>query len=326
MRLDEAVFKYNLDPAYIGDTVYFKFLSFNSWSNSLQDLSDVSSVPYTITGGAYTLSPPTGLTGTPGDGANNLSWTASPSGIVEGYRIYAVNNHTGMFGSAVLIGQVGNGTTTFIHGGLPGNDDWRYWVTAFNDQDESSPDGPEDLTTNAGGATAERFFGATGYANNLGVNNFATKGGLFTPAEDITVDAIYFLLDPSATGQDHMATIATETAGTIGAIVATSNVSQPNQTTPNLFRFEFASPVALTGGTRYLFAISNQSSTGTTPVRVGECQIGTQANVWVPNVRGEMITTNSWFEYNTTSLSVSQAPNQTFSTRICFHLDGEYTP
>lgn len=326
MRLDDAVFKYNLDPAYIGSTVYFKFPSFNSWGEALQDLSAISSYSYAVSGDAYALAPPANLTGTGGDGGNTLDWDASPAGILTGYKIYAVNNHSGSFGMATVVGTVGAGTTTFFHGGLPANDDWRYWVTAYNDQDESTEIGPEDLTTGAGSGGAERFFGATGYANNLGVNNFATKGGLFTPAEDITVEAVYFLLDPSATGQNHQVTIATESGGTISTIVATSNVYQPNQTTPNLFRFEFASPVALTGGTRYLFAISNQSGTGTTPVRVGECQIGTQANVWVPNVRGEMLTTNSWFEYNTTSLSTSQAPNQTFSTRICFHLDGEYTP
>lgn len=57
--LDDAVFKYNLPPAYIEQPLYFKFASFNVWGGGLQDLSAVSPVTYVPagTGLAFSNSP-----------------------------------------------------------------------------------------------------------------------------------------------------------------------------------------------------------------------------------------------------------------------------
>jgi len=57
--LDDAVFKYNLPPAYIEQPLYFKFASFNVWGGGLQDLSTVSPVMYVPagTGLAFSNSP-----------------------------------------------------------------------------------------------------------------------------------------------------------------------------------------------------------------------------------------------------------------------------
>ncbi len=41
-RMDNASFQYKVDPTYRGDTLYFKFLSFNSYGNNLQSLSNVA--------------------------------------------------------------------------------------------------------------------------------------------------------------------------------------------------------------------------------------------------------------------------------------------
>lgn len=73
-------------------------------------------------------------------------------GAPSGYKIYAVNNHTDPFGSAVLVGTVtGAATLQFTHVGLTADSPWRYWVTAFNFAGESSEDGPADATTTSAG-------------------------------------------------------------------------------------------------------------------------------------------------------------------------------
>lgn len=73
-------------------------------------------------------------------------------GTPTGYKIYAVNNHTDPFGSAVLVGTVTGATTLqFTHVGLVADSPWRYWVTAYNFAGESTEDGPADATTTSAG-------------------------------------------------------------------------------------------------------------------------------------------------------------------------------
>ena len=50
MRLDNAIFKYTYDPTWAGTTLYFKFLSFNSFEKSLQLLENVAAVAFTVPG------------------------------------------------------------------------------------------------------------------------------------------------------------------------------------------------------------------------------------------------------------------------------------
>jgi hypothetical protein len=50
--LGEGVLKVGMDPSWIGKTLYFKFLSFNTFGAALQSLSDVSPVTYTPIGTA----------------------------------------------------------------------------------------------------------------------------------------------------------------------------------------------------------------------------------------------------------------------------------
>lgn len=50
IRLDTQVFQYSFDPSLAGDTVYFKFTSFNLLQNQVQQLADVNAFPYTING------------------------------------------------------------------------------------------------------------------------------------------------------------------------------------------------------------------------------------------------------------------------------------
>jgi hypothetical protein len=48
--LDAAIFKYNVPPSYTGQTIYFKFQSFNAYGGGLQDLSALSAIAYAIAG------------------------------------------------------------------------------------------------------------------------------------------------------------------------------------------------------------------------------------------------------------------------------------
>jgi hypothetical protein len=54
-RLDN-VFKYPFGQGVIGQTLYFKFQSFNAWGGGVQSLADCAAYPYTVTGSAL-LSP-----------------------------------------------------------------------------------------------------------------------------------------------------------------------------------------------------------------------------------------------------------------------------
>jgi len=71
-RLDQAIFKYALPAAYIGQTLYLKFQSFNVYGGGLQDLATCTAYTYTPTGGGYGTgsggvpATPTGLSGATG--------------------------------------------------------------------------------------------------------------------------------------------------------------------------------------------------------------------------------------------------------------------
>lgn len=50
MRLDGSAFEWQFPANYVGQTVYFKFLSFNAFGNGTQNLADVGSYPFSPTG------------------------------------------------------------------------------------------------------------------------------------------------------------------------------------------------------------------------------------------------------------------------------------
>ncbi len=63
VRIDEAICKGDpLDIAMIGQTIFFKFCSFNAYGGGLQQLADVDVHQYTITGSMFKL-PPADVTG-----------------------------------------------------------------------------------------------------------------------------------------------------------------------------------------------------------------------------------------------------------------------
>lgn len=77
--------------------------------------------------------------------ANFLEWDPPVTGgTPTEYRVYAVQDPVGSFGSAILVGT--SQSTTFTHSGLGGGATWRYWVTAYNFAGESTTLGPVNST------------------------------------------------------------------------------------------------------------------------------------------------------------------------------------
>jgi hypothetical protein len=90
-----AILIYDLPAQYIGKTIWFKFLSFNTFGNALQDPSTVVAYSYTTTGAGYgggtggVPMQPTGLTATGVSGGIALAWNANPpTDNVTSYTLY----------------------------------------------------------------------------------------------------------------------------------------------------------------------------------------------------------------------------------------------
>lgn len=89
VRLDSQVFQYSFDPSLAGETIYFKFTSFNLLQNQVQDLSDVVAYPYVV--GGVNLS-------------SNMTVDAviDTDGVHADVRVYQAGKAVGTAGSAEL--------------------------------------------------------------------------------------------------------------------------------------------------------------------------------------------------------------------------------
>jgi hypothetical protein len=95
-RLDDAVFKYDLPEEYVGELIYLKFTSFNTFGQAEQDISVVTEYTFTPVGSGYYIGAPSAVTITPvrtlqADGATVISlegtWTASSGPLLGGYDV-----------------------------------------------------------------------------------------------------------------------------------------------------------------------------------------------------------------------------------------------
>jgi hypothetical protein len=137
-RLDDAIFKFTLPVQYIGQTLYFKFQSYNIFGGGVQDLSTCT---------AYTLAPAgtgygsgvggapvaaTGIVVSSGAGFNKVTWTTNVANdnIVR-YDVYRANGSGASFGSASLIGS-SSGNTYTDNTAAPGQA-YTYFVVAVNE-------------------------------------------------------------------------------------------------------------------------------------------------------------------------------------------------
>ncbi|USN16585.1 tip attachment protein [Brevundimonas phage vB_BpoS-Polewnik] len=140
-RLDENIFKLDLQLGYIGQVVYIKLQSFNLWGAATEDLSTCAVYTFTPTGGGIPDAPTT-LTAAGGYQQAALQWTAMG---VSSYRVYAYHGVSTNFADATLLATVT--TPNYLHFGLADGDAWTYWVTSVTIGGESAPTGPQTITT-----------------------------------------------------------------------------------------------------------------------------------------------------------------------------------
>ena len=91
VRIDDAIAKSGpLDLSYIGQTIYFKFTSFNIYQAAEQSLAAVTAYPYSVTG-AMAYLPPSNVTNfsatTDTTGMVKLAWSEIPDGDRRDYEI-----------------------------------------------------------------------------------------------------------------------------------------------------------------------------------------------------------------------------------------------
>ena len=123
VRFDQSVPRYTVDQTRIGQTIYFKFLSFNQWGGGLQTLDSVPAYNYTILGTALItpLENPIGLCVYYANQIAQLSW--QPISDVRSPIFYQIRKGSS-FGTAQIVGQTSSNSYLVF-----GTD--TYWVTAF---------------------------------------------------------------------------------------------------------------------------------------------------------------------------------------------------
>lgn len=123
LRLDQSVFKYPVDQSRIGQTIYFKFQSFNIYGGGLQTLDSLGAYTYTITGSALLepLPNPTNFNISYSDNIAQLNW--SPIIDIRSPIYYEIRQGAS-FENAQIIGR-----TTQVNFPVYGNG--TYWVSAL---------------------------------------------------------------------------------------------------------------------------------------------------------------------------------------------------
>ena len=161
-RLDEAIFKYDLPPQYIGQTLYFKFQSYNIYGRGTQDLTACTAYTFAPAGAGYGTgaggapAAPTGVAAAAGSGYNKITWTAnSANDNVDHYDIYRAAGPGGTFGSATKIGN--SAGTTYNDNTATPTTVYTYFVVAVNSIGPSAASAGADATANAVVATGSSY-------------------------------------------------------------------------------------------------------------------------------------------------------------------------
>lgn len=118
-RLDSEIFKYTLPPQYIGQTLYFKFQSYNIFGGAVQDISTCTAYTYTPSGKGYGTGPggapttPSTPSVSASTGYNLVTWTVNPTqDNIKNYSIYRAPGLGASFGSSSLLGSTTGNTYT----------------------------------------------------------------------------------------------------------------------------------------------------------------------------------------------------------------------
>ena len=121
-RIDANVFSYEANQFYIGQIIYFKFLSYNLWGGGIQTLDEVPAYNYTIQGSALItpLANPTGFCVYYTANIAQLNW--QPISDVRSPIFYQIRKGS-TFQSAQIVGETSSNNYSVY-----GSD--TYWVTA----------------------------------------------------------------------------------------------------------------------------------------------------------------------------------------------------
>lgn len=190
-----------------------------------------------------------------------------------------------------------------------------------------------------GGSALIGFSGATGGAGiSSSTSAFATKAIYFTPSRDVTITAIWAIIDPTGTDSEHYAAFIAEVQGFTGSDQVTSVLGTTSDfaTSSNGFaegvEFPFVSPVTMIAGHKYIVAVylndaldSNSAGNGTAVCRVSGVQWG-NTDSWVPNCPGFMDQA-SGVNYNTSGVTVGQTRSgRDGSVHYCIWMNGYWEP
>lgn len=174
-RLDDAIFKYELPAAYIGQTLYLKFQSVNTFALAAEDLSGVTAYTYTPTGAGYGTGAggvpaiPTGFSGSAGAGFNRLTWDEAPANDnVTAFQLWRAAGSGAAFGTAALLATVSGSTTDYTDVTAVANSPYTYFLKAINAAGPSDPTTGVSLTSSSVGGTLWKVTGTgTGASQNL---------------------------------------------------------------------------------------------------------------------------------------------------------------
>lgn len=214
-RLDDAIFKYELPPEYIGVTLYLKFQSYNIFGGGLEDLASVTAYTYTPTGEGFGTgtggipATPTGLSGSAGTTFARLTWNAnSVNDGVTGYQVWRATGASQPFGSASIIG-----TTTgleYTDAAVVGGTAYTYFLVATNVIGSSGNTTGVNLTPTAGSAITlwQVFDTGTGasqgitipYANPNEVGVFVYVNGIRYETDEYSISGTTLTLTTNAAG------------------------------------------------------------------------------------------------------------------------------
>jgi hypothetical protein len=112
IRLDEQIFKYAYNPAWVGKTIYVKLLPFNLYGASQYTLAMVTATAYTIQGSISRPSPVTGFAASQNGNVVVFQWNASPDpiGYIAGFEFRYAPSGSTAWASAIPITKVTKGT------------------------------------------------------------------------------------------------------------------------------------------------------------------------------------------------------------------------
>ncbi len=123
VRIDQSIFKFPFTQDRVGQTLYFKFLSFNKYGGGLQSLADVGAVAYVVKGTALT-SPLPDVQNFVSSYVGNITYFDWDN--VTDFRtpiLYEIRKGASWEGGQV-IGQ-------YAHPHVPAIGDATYWIKAF---------------------------------------------------------------------------------------------------------------------------------------------------------------------------------------------------